>query len=574
LPVCREGEVAKDIGPSVMAPTPLTSIARSSRERDELLALAEHSAGIGVWDIDLTTGTARGTEQFFRIMGLAPRDEPISMDHIRALRHPDDRAKVVDGFRRALDSGANSYEVEYRVIHADGSIHWIFGRGRIMRDEHGAASRYSGVDIDITERKNAEAALAELNRELEERVQERTLQLEAEAARRVQAETLLLQAQKMEAVGQLTGGIAHDFNNLLTVIIGNLENMRRRLARSALDAAELDRLADQALVGAQRAAWLTQHLLAFARRQPLEPKALNANALVSGMSDLLKRTLGEGVVVQTKLAEDLWPCFVDANQLEVSLLNLAVNARHAMGDGGKLTIETRNLVHSGGGQAWPAELVPGDYVQLSVTDSGHGMSKQVLERAFEPFFTTKGIGKGTGLGLSQVYGFAKQSGGGVEIESAEGRGTQVKLYLPRLAQEMVQPVAPEPVSKPIEAGRAESVLVVEDEFLLRLNAVETLQELGYKVFEAADAAQALDMLLREPRIALMFSDIGLPGGMNGCQLAREAHKRFPQLKIVLTSGYAEQALLKDGQWDASIPLLNKPYEFEALAGKLREALDS
>jgi PAS domain S-box-containing protein len=567
--------VAKDIGPSVLAPAPLSAIARSSRERDELLSLAEHSAGIGVWDIDLATGTARGTEQFFRIMGLQPESEPISMEQIRAIRHPEDRARVVDGFRRALDSGADSYEVEYRVIHPDGAIRWIFGRGRIRRDEHGAAARYSGVDIDITERKKAEAALADLNRELEERVRERTAQLEAEAARRTQAETLLLQAQKMEAVGQLTGGIAHDFNNLLTVIIGNLENMRRRLARSAPDTTELGRLADQALAGAQRATWLTQHLLAFARRQPLEPRTLDANALVSGMSDLLKRTLGEGVVVQTRLAENLWPSFVDANQLEVAILNLAVNARHAMGEGGRLTIETRNLAY--GAQAaekWPAELVPGEYVVVSVADTGHGMSQQVLERAFEPFFTTKGIGKGTGLGLSQVYGFAKQSGGGIEIESREGNGTTVRLYLPRQTQPVAQNAVAAPAVKPVQPGNSETVLVVEDEFLLRLNAVETLSELGYQVVEAADATQALDLLLREPRIALMFSDIGLPGGMNGCQLANTARQRLPQLKILLTSGYAEQALLKDGQWDATIPLLNKPYDFQALAARVREVLDT
>jgi PAS domain S-box-containing protein len=566
--------VAKDIGSSVLAPAPLTSIARSSRERDELLSLAERSAGIGVWDIDLATGTARGTEQFFRIMGLEPRDEPISMDHIRALRHPEDRAKVIDGFRQALSGGADSYEVEYRVMHPDGAIRWIFGRGRILRDEHGVATRYSGVDIDITERKKAEAALAELNRELEARVRERTAQLEAEAARRAQAETLLLQAQKMEAVGQLTGGIAHDFNNLLTVIIGNLENLRRRLARSAPDPAELDRLADQALAGAQRASWLTQHLLAFSRRQPLEPRTLDANALVSGMSDLLKRTLGEGVVVHTRLAEDLWPSFVDANQLEVALLNLAVNARHAMPEGGRLAIETRNLSYNPiTAENWPPELVPGEYVLVSVADMGHGMSRQVRERAFEPFFTTKGIGKGTGLGLSQVYGFAKQSGGSVEIESQEGEGTTVRLYLPRqMHAASVESAAAPTVSGP-QPGKSEMVLVVEDEFLLRLNAVETLSELGYQVLEAADAAQAMDLLAREPRIDMMFSDIGLPGGMNGCQLAGEARRRWPQLKILLTSGYAEQALLKDGQWDTTIPLLNKPYDFQALAARVREVLD-
>jgi PAS domain S-box-containing protein len=572
-PACCEGEVSKDIGSSVLAPTPLSDIATSARERDELLSLAEQSAGIGVWDIDMRTGTTRGTEQFFRIMGLQPTAEPISMERIRAIRHPDDRAKVVDGFRRALDSGQDSYEVEYRIIHPDGAVRWIFGRGRVVRDAAGTPIRYSGVDIDITERKKTEAALAELNRELEERVRERTDQLEAEAAKRVQAETLLLQAQKMEAVGQLTGGIAHDFNNLLTVIIGNLENLRRRISRNELDPPELGRLTDQALAGAQRASRLTQHLLAFARRQPLEPRSLNVNTLLSGMSDLLKRTLGEGVEVRTVLAEELWACFVDANQLEVALLNLAVNARHAMAKGGTLTIESRNVAYGARAAATSeAGLVPGDYVVLSVTDTGHGMSKQVLERVFEPFFTTKGIGEGTGLGLSQVYGFAKQSGGGVEIDSEEGKGTTVRLYLPRLAQEVAEPVPPTAAAPAPRAAKAETVLVVEDEFLLRLISVEALSELGYQVLEAADAAQALDVLAREPDIALMFSDIGLPG-MNGCELALEVRRRYPQVKLLLTSGYAEQALLRDGRWDSSIPLLHKPYNYQTLSAKLREVLE-
>jgi PAS domain S-box-containing protein len=406
----------------------------------DALTLAEQSAGIGVWSIDLVTGTVRATAQFFRTMGLEPVHERIKMDTIRALRHPDDRDRVVDGFRHALDGGTDSYEVEYRIIRPDGQMRWIFGRGRVVRDENGKPIRYSGVDLDITDRKTAEAALAaakeelvHLNRMLEARVRERTAELEAEVKLRAEAETRLHQAQKMEAVGQLTGGIAHDFNNILQVIVGNLEVTRILLQRGqghdGHGAEPMLKAIETAQKASRSAAQLVQRLLAFGRQQRLEPASLDANALISDMADMISRTLAETVEVETALAPELWMTFADRNQLESALLNLVVNARDAMPDGGRLMIETANVEI---GDTLAKDIAPGQYVMVSVSDTGCGIAKELLDKVFEPFFTTKDVGMGSGLGLSMVYGFVKQSRGHVRIYSELGSGTTVKIYLPRL----------------------------------------------------------------------------------------------------------------------------------------------
>ena len=431
--------------------TERTRMERQLRERDEVLSLAERSAGIGVWDIELATGMLRGTPQFFRLMGLPPTDEAVPIATTRNLRYPDDGNRVVAGYRQAVESGTDWQELEYRIIRpSDGETRWIFGRGRVIRDLAGNPVRYSGVDIDITERKLAEAALAEsqakleaavaaladMNQKLEQRVSERTAELEAEAARRIAAEARLIQAQKMEAVGQLTGGMAHDFNNLLTVILGNLDMVRRQLdagRRAPQWAAKLVRPVEMAMQGARNAAELTHRLLAFSRRQPLAPRAFEMNRLVPGMSEMIGRMLGETIEVRSRLAPDAGPIFADANQLESALLNLVVNARDAM--------PRRRPADHRNGQCPPrrdrgrgAERVaPGDYVMLGVSDTGAGIAPEFLDKVFEPFFTTKETGKGSGLGLSMVYGFVKQSGGHVRIYSEVGLGTSVKIYLPRLA---------------------------------------------------------------------------------------------------------------------------------------------
>src|SRR6185312_10813584 len=372
---------------------------------------------------------------------------------------------------------------------------------------------------------------------------------------------------KMEGIGQLTGGVAHDFNNLLTIILGNLETLQRGLQASSLDAARLARSTDNALRGAQRAAALTQRLLAFSRRQPLDPKPVDIGRLVSGMSDLLRRTIGEQIAIEAVLAGGLWRAHVDPNQLEVAVLNLAVNARDAMPAGGKLTIETANAYLDEGYAAVQAEVVPGQYVVICVSDTGIGMTKQVLERAFEPFFTTKDVGQGTGLGLSQVYGFVKQSGGHIKIYSEPQQGTTVKLYLPRLAGagkgESTAAVIPAAAT-----GSGESILVVEDNEDVRVFTAQVLGELGYRVNVAPDGTLALRVLEELAGVDLLFTDVGLPGGFNGRALANEARRRWPRVKVLYTTGYARNSIVHQGRLDPDVELLTKPFTQAALASKI------
>jgi signal transduction histidine kinase len=392
---------------------------------------------------------------------------------------------------------------------------------------------------------------------------------------RERAEAALRQAQKMEAIGQLTGGVAHDFNNLLQIILSSLGVLKRRaegwgLAPEA--ARDFQRLTNAATVGGERAAALTRQLLAFARRQPLAPTRIDVNRLVAGMSELLRRTLGEAVAVETVLAGGLWPTFADTNQLESALLNLAVNARDAMPGGGRLTIETANAHLDEGYVRSYDDVKPGQYVMLAVTDTGSGMPADVLARVFEPFFTTKDIGQGTGLGLSQVYGFVKQSDGHIKIYSEPGAGTTVKLYLPRMLVLGTDKPGPPP-EEALPGTRAERVLVVEDEDGVRAFAVEMLRELGYGIVEAADGPTALAVIEADPSIRLLFTDVGLPGGMNGRQLADAALRRRPDLKVLFTSGYTRNAIVHGGRLDAGVALIGKPFTYADLARKIREVLD-
>ncbi|TMJ72368.1 MAG: response regulator, partial [Alphaproteobacteria bacterium] len=363
-------------------------------------------------------------------------------------------------------------------------------------------------------------------------------------AQREAAEAQLRQAQKMEALGQLTSGIAHDFNNLLTAILGNVELLQRRVRDRD---PELLRLAGAAMRGVDRAATLTQRLLAFSRRQPLDPKPLEVNRLIAGMSDLLRRTLGEEIEPETVLAGGLWPVLVDANQLEHSLLNLAINARDAMASGGKLTIETANTLLDESYAARHEELAPGQYVMISVSDTGSGMSAEVREKAFEPFFTTKETGQGTGLGLSQVYGFIKQSGGHCAIYSEPGQGTTVRLYLPRHLGDVQTVGLPE--SPRAGSGRGEMILFVEDDADVRIFATDLLRELGYDVLAAATGMEGLSLLEAHPEVRLLFTDVALPGGMTGRQLADQAVQRHPGLKVLYTTGYARNAIVHQGRLD-------------------------
>jgi PAS domain S-box-containing protein len=416
-------------------------------------------------------------------------------------------------------------------------------------------------------RQKAERATEELKR-LNETLEERVAK---EVAERLKAEEALRQAQKMEAVGQLTGGIAHDFNNLLTIIVGNIELLQRRLPEAE---DRLQRAATHAMEATRRAATLTQRLLAFSRRQPLDPKPIDANKLVAGMSDLLRRTLGEAVMLETVLGGGLWRTLADPNQLENAIVNLAVNARDAMPDGGKLTIETANARLDEAYVEALAEPVPaGQYVLVAVSDTGTGMDKATMEKVFEPFFTTKEVGKGTGLGLSQVYGFVRQSNGHVRIYSELGEGTTIKIYLPRLIGSAEEPAEAPAKSPAMVRGAGETILVVEDEPDLRSYAIEALCDLGYRVLEAADGREALELIDKHPEIALLFTDVVLRGGMNGRVIADEVAKRRPELPVLFTTGYTSNAIVHHGRLDPGMHLIGKPFTYAELAAKVRRMLD-
>jgi PAS domain S-box-containing protein len=384
-----------------------------------------------------------------------------------------------------------------------------------------------------------------------------------------EAETQLHQAQKMESVGQLTGGIAHDFNNLLTVVIGGLDAVAGRLS------ADLRPIVEGSLGAAERGAALIRQMLAFSRRQVLAPESLDLNDLAGGMEDLLCRTLGEDIEIELKPHRGLWPALADKAQVESALLNLTINARDAMPGGGKLTIETANANLDRDYADGNAELTPGDYVMLAVTDTGVGMPPEVVARAFEPFFTTKSAGKGTGLGLSMIYGFAKQSGGHLKIYSEPGHGTTVRLYLPRHSTQAIAalPAAPAP-SQTDQPRGGETILVVEDDALVRNFVVLQLRDLGYRVIEAADGPKALRIFDSNEPIDLLLTDVVMPGGMTGRQLAERAHQRRPQLKTLYSSGYTENSIVHQGKLDPGVHFLSKPFRRQDLAVKVREALDA
>ena len=416
---------------------------------------------------------------------------------------------------------------------------------------------YMVVLRDVTDRKRAEAALAAANSELEARVVDRTRALEAEIRRREEAHAALIQAQRMEAFGQLTGGVAHDFNNLLTIITGNLELLGNGLGQGP-QTALLKRAADAADMGAA----LTTRLLTFARRRRLTPQVLDVNEMILNLTEILQRSLGEPIALTTVLAGNVWRTRADPSELENAILNLAINARDAMPGGGNLVIESRNV------SAEDAQVPEGgEFVLISVSDTGHGMSPDVIERAFEPFFTTKEPGRGTGLGLSTVYGFAEQSGGHATIESAPGRGTTVNLYLPRAQEESeakAGPAEPVPLSE-----NSEVVLVVEDNPEVRELTMQRVEGLGYVVLEAENGAAAIRMLESGEDIQIVLSDIVMAGGVSGYDVALWVREHAPHIKVLLTTGYAAEEARPDA---ADIAILRKPYKRADLAVALRDAL--
>jgi PAS domain S-box-containing protein len=490
-----------------------------------------------------------------------PAEEQLGFAWLDRVIHPDDHERTHAHWMGAL-AGAHPYDIEYRIRRHDGVYRWFKTRGTPLKDSYGRVTHWFGTSTDIEDVVQAREVLARSAEELE-------AQITAEIAKRNKAEEALRQVQKMEAIGQLTGGIAHDFNNLLQGIIGSLDLIAKRINQNRLK--DLGRLLDAAQGSANRAASLTHRLLTFSRRQALAPKPTAPAALARGMEDLLRRTLGEQIRLEFQLAEAAWITLCDPVQLESAILNLALNARDAMPDGGVLTIATRHLDLGPGDPLLGPDIAPGAYVCVEVTDTGVGMPPDVISRAFDPFFTTKPIGQGTGLGLSMVYGFARQSDGQVTLESETGRGTSVKLLLPRyLGPAAAALLESGPQAEP--SRRGEVVLVVEDEPVVRNLLIDVLTELQYQVLSAEDGPAGLRILQSQQRIDLLVSDIGLPG-LNGRQLADAARRQRPHLKVLFMTGYAERAVLGKGMLDHGMTLITKPFTIEALSAKVREILE-
>ena len=543
------------------------ALAREYAERVQLALAA--GAIVGTWHWDLTQDRFAVDEAFAQAFGLDPTlgREGLSLNQIVATVHPEDRA----GLMAAIDEvvkRSGPYAHQYRVRRADGRYHWIEANGRVEHSPQGVPLRFPGVLIDVgmrraveEERDRAAAELRALNDTLEQRVAERTAEL-------MSAEEMLRQAQKMEAVGQLTGGIAHDFNNLLAGIGGALQMMHARATDKRFD--DIDRYIAIADGGVKRAAALTHRLLAFSRRQTLSPKPTNVSHLVEGMEELIRRTIGPEIALIVDAEEQLWNALVDPGQLENALLNLCINARDAMADGGEMTIRTSNCTLNRG-EGMRLNLADGEYVVLTVTDAGAGIAPEMLDKVFEPFFTTKPLGQGTGLGLSMIQGFVQQSGGQIRIESEVGVGTQVWLYMPRHIGDV------DFERKCDEAGAASStvnvsVLVVEDEPDIRALVVECLQEVGYAVLEASNGAEGLALLRSDAAIELLVSDVGLPGGMNGRQMADAGREVRPDLKVLFITGYAETRIFGSGGLDVGMAVLTKPFQFTDLISAIETLL--
>ena len=535
---------------AVLETTEISRTEQALARTEAWVKLAQESAGIGTWDWDLASGELRWSDQQFRLHGLRPRGETQSF----AAREWYDCVRAED--RQALDAGMGAavttkdrYEVNYRIDDkATGETRWIATRGRVILNEAGQATRVTGVSFDISERHRARELLEKANAELEQRVAARTRELVEEVRERERAQAQLFQVQKNESLGQLTGGIAHDFNNLLAAILSSLQLMKKRLPEDG----RTQRYLDNALRAAQRGAVLTQRMLAFARKQDLKPETVDVKQLVEGMQDLLQSSIGPRVRIQTQFAAKLRPAAVDAHQLELAILNLAVNARDAMPEGGTLFIEGDEQ-----------HLGERDFVRVTLRDTGTGMDEATLARATEPFFTTKAIGKGTGLGLSMVQGLVAQSGGHMTVKSRLGEGTVVELWLPRAQAQNIQQ-APQALAAPKQQAPRLSVLVVDDDPLVLMGTVDMLDDLGHEVVEASSAHEALE-ILKTRNFDIVLTDQAMPV-MTGTELARELSHSHPELPVVLVTGYAD--LPKDTP--STLARLSKPFTQADLDEIMRE----
>jgi PAS domain S-box-containing protein len=513
------------------------------RRAEEALRLSEtrfrlvaEATGNAVWDWDITGGRVWWSDGMFQQFGHHPDPEGTLPTIWRANVHPDDEKRVDELLDKLLLGGIGVLHDRYRFRRADDTWAEVENHAFVIRDDEGRAIRVIGSMSDISHR--------------------------------LEMEDRLRQSQKLEAVGQLTGGVAHDFNNLLTIIIGNVELLQDSLAEDN----PLRQFADMSAHAADRGAELTNRLLAFSRKQTLQPEVIDVNAVIGGIEDMLRRTLGENIDIQIELTDGLWLTEIDLAQVEASLLNLAINSRDAMREGGSLTIETANTTLDDDYVSTEAGLTAGDYVVIAVSDTGHGIPNHQIDRVFEPFFTTKSTGQGTGLGLSMVYGFVKQTGGHIRIYSEFDEGTTVKLYFPRyIGDHAAHGIAA--VKTPLQRG-TETILVVEDDALILQQLMAQLTGIGYEVVTASAGAPALDILRARPDIHLLLTDVVLPGGMNGRQIAEAAQAIRPGLKVLYTSGYSENAIVHRGRLDRDVNFLGKPYRRSELAAKVRQMLES
>lgn len=505
---------------------------RLSDERFRLVSMATNDV---IWDWDFSTRKIWWNDAVTTVLGYILDDSATGPEYWINRIHPEDRERVLREVRQVIAGSGNRWTHEYRFTRADGTVAIVFNQAFIIRDNSGGALRIIGSMRDLTERRSLEQKLRE--------------------------------AQKLEAVGKLTGGVAHDFNNLLTIILGNAEELSQNLRGNN----QLRQIAEMTASAAERGAELTSRLLAFARRQPLEPMVSDLNQLIRGMEALFRRTLSEDIDIEFVRCAGLWSTEVDRGQLEVALLNLMVNARDAMPLGGKLTIETANVRLDEDYASSHREVASGQYVMVSVTDNGGGMDSATISRAFEPFFTTKEAGRGSGLGLSMVFGFVKQSRGHIKIYSEVGEGTSVKLYFPR-SHNVAISLSPTRETASILGG-SEKVLLVEDDDLVREHLAKQLESLGYGVIQAASGPEAVGILRQSEDIDLLLSDVVMPGGMNGRQLAEVVRGFRPSLKVLFTSGYTENAIVHHGRLDPGVELLSKPYRRKELAAKVRKVLD-
>jgi len=561
-PIFDDAGIVASLVPEAHDITALKKIENALKEAETRLRLAYEAAGMGTWDWSLTNDVLHWSDKQFELFGVSNLEEPMHVGRALANIHPNDLERVRKANAASVE-GNQQFREEFRVIHGDGEVRWLVGLGCSLNyDEGGKPKSMIGVNYDITDRKNLELQLTQSNLELEARVVERTRELEQEMLERQKVQNELTHLQRLETIGQLAGGVAHDFNNLLAVIGGNLE-----LAMIQTADKQVSNLLHEALQAVEAGASLNKRLLSFAQKSSLQPVNIDVNNRIEGAKQLLKRTLNKNVRLETQLSPDSMEAFADPGELDSAILNLVINACDAMPSGGNLCIATRNRIFNADDIKSLPQAKEIEYVQLSVSDTGTGMSPDVLKKAIVPFFTTKEAGKGSGLGLSSVFGFAAQSGGFGTIESREGHGTTINIYLPRSFLRSIEKMT-ETAEEGMPLGRGELVLVVEDDNAVLNITRKRLIHLGYDIIEATTAAAAIRLLETREKVSLVFSDVRMPGQMSGYDLAGWIYENRPDIKVLLTSGHNDFV----DEENQKTNILAKPYSIGKLAISLRDAL--